>query len=314
MGCSAATAALETAKDTGAGIFSAVSQTIVGYPFNTVKVRMQVASQGTFQGPVHCALQLLKHEGVLGMYKGMLPMMLGQQLTNVTLFATYQRARRTLDPNYSYVGGGGGGGQARWAVPVSGCLAGIANSFILCPVELVAVRLQVQNMAVGARAGQLQTSRRVYYKGPWDCFRHIIVEDGWSRVFTGLRPTMAREAVGVSCWFSAYETARWGFMQRNDGASPVGWEVALCGTAGGVSFWSVAYPFDTAKSRLQTQSSSPTAASRGHYTGVVDCISRVSKEEGVAALYRGYSTAVVRAGFVGAAVFYSYEVARAALG
>jgi solute carrier family 25 carnitine/acylcarnitine transporter 20/29 len=99
-------AATETTKDTAAGIASAVSQTLVGYPFNTVKVRLQVSAPGQFRGPIHCAAELLKKEGLGGMYKGMAPMMLGQQLTNITLFATYQRIRRLLDPNYAFVGAG----------------------------------------------------------------------------------------------------------------------------------------------------------------------------------------------------------------
>jgi hypothetical protein len=79
---------------------------------------------------------------------------------------------------------------------------------------------------------------------------------------------------------------------------------------GGVAFWSVAYPFDTVKSRLQAQG--PTSINP--YTGIIDCLVRVSKEEGLLALYQGYSTAVVRASFVGAAVFYTYELTRSALG
>ena len=71
----------------------------------------------------------------------------------------------------------------------------------------------------------------------------------------------------------------------------------------------VAGSLDTVKSRLQTQKDSPS-----RYTGIVDCFLRVSREEGVLALYSGYSTAVIRAGFVGAAVFYTYELARCALG
>ena len=102
---------------------------------------------------------------------------------------------------------------------------------------------------------------------------------------------------------------RWAFFQYN-GRAPEGWQVALCGTCGGVSFWSIAFPLDTAKSRLQTQK----AGCVNNYSGVINCLSRVVREEGAAALYKGYSTAVVRAAFVGAAVFSTYELARSALG
>jgi hypothetical protein len=76
------------------------------------------------------------------------------------------------------------------------------------------------------------TIHQTHYKGPIDCLRQIVAEEGWSRVFTGLKPTMVREAIGVTCWFSAYEAARRWFYQKNDGVHPSGLQVALCGTAG----------------------------------------------------------------------------------
>ena len=301
-----------TAKDSVAGLASAVSQTIVGQPFNTVKVRMQVAL-GQPHGPLGCALGILRNEGVAGFYRGAVPMLLGQQFTNIALFGTYQRVRRALEPEYAFVGSSGSGGSCdgassgkRSRIAAAGCVAGIVNSFILCPVELVTVRLQVQNMSQSSGGSTLQ---RTNYRGPIDCLRQIVAEEGLARVFTGIRPTMAREAVGVTCWFSAYEAARRS-CQRWTGADPIGWQVALCGMFGGVSFWAVAFPLDVVKSRLQTQGPSSVRP----YTGVLDCLGRVCREEGTMALYRGYSTAVVRSAFVGAAVFSTYEAARAALG
>ena len=300
---------MRTAKDSAAGLLSAVSQTVVGQPFNTVKVRMQVASGPPLDGPLSLAASILRSEGVGGFYRGALPMLLGQQVTNITLFATYQQVRRFLEPDYAFVGSRRRHSNtcgSHSSIAAAGFVAGIANSFILCPVELVTVRLQVQSMGRPSRASGVQCTN---YRGPVDCLRQVIAQEGLARVFTGLRPTMAREAVGVTCWFSAYEAARRNFQQRT-GADPVGWQVAVCGTAGGVSFWSVAFPLDVAKSRLQTQG--PTSVRL--YTGVIDCLGCVVREEGVSALYSGYSTAVVRAAFVGAAVFSTYETVRAALG
>ena len=89
-----------------------------------------------------------------------------------------------------------------------------------------------------------------------------------------------------------------------------GYEIALCGMCSGVSFWTMAFPFDTAKSRLQTQRSTGS----GVYNGVFDCICRVAKEEGFKALYKGYGVAVVRAALTGSSVFFTYEQIRSALG
>jgi hypothetical protein len=80
--------------------------------------------------------------------------------------------------------------------------------------------------------------------------------------------------------------------------------------ASSVSFWSTAFHFDTAKSRLQTQKS----VGAGVYKGVFDCIRRVAKEECITALYKGYSIGVVRAALTGSSVFFTYEQIRCMLG
>jgi hypothetical protein len=58
------------------------------------------------------------------------------------------------------------------------------NSFILSPIELVKCRLQVQK----------ECKSTAYYKGPYDCLRKIIMEEGIRHgLFRGLASTLARE-------------------------------------------------------------------------------------------------------------------------
>ena len=113
-----------------------------------------------------------------------------------------------------------------------------------------------------------------------------------------------------------YELARDAFARRSaDGATVAGWQTALCGTCGGVSFWSVAFPIDSVKSRLQSQGAQAgSATTAAPYDGIYDCMTRVVREEGVQALYRGFTMTVVRAACVGSSVFYTYEVVRRMLG
>jgi solute carrier family 25 carnitine/acylcarnitine transporter 20/29 len=129
-------------------------------------------------------------------------------------------------------------------------------------------------------------------------------------MFNGLRPTAAREVVGVTCWFSAYESARDVFFRNNQGNPPHSWQIAVCGGCGGLGFWGVAFPLDTVKSRLQTQDPRHTNA----YRGLTDAFCRIVREEGVRALYRGYNTALIRALCTGGSVFFAYELSRKALG
>ena len=46
-------------------------------------------SMPKYRGPVHCLLQILREEGVLGLYRGALPLMLRDGPSYATYFLTY---------------------------------------------------------------------------------------------------------------------------------------------------------------------------------------------------------------------------------
>jgi solute carrier family 25 (mitochondrial carnitine/acylcarnitine transporter), member 20/29 len=304
--------AMQVSKDTLAAVGSACTQTVVGFPFNTVKVRLQLGG-GVYTSSLQCALHIIKNDGFSGLYKGLTSMLLGQQLTNITLLASYSQYRRAFDSSYEFVGSNNNSHENFWTVPFAGCLAGMTNAFVLCPAELVSVRLQTQNHRANDISGVSKLETK--YSGPVDCVKQIVLEQGGrGGLFTGLWPTITREAVGCTFWFSAYETSRKYYVSQvlpqENRTDLHGYEIAICGMTSGVSFWSMAFPFDTAKSRLQTQRS----VGSGVYKGVFDCIIRVSKEEGARALYKGYNIAVLRAAFTGSSVFFTFEQIRCALG
>ena len=60
-----------------AGIFSGITKFTVGHPFDTVKVRLQTSSPAQFKGPLDCVLQTVRREGILGLYKGATPPLVG---------------------------------------------------------------------------------------------------------------------------------------------------------------------------------------------------------------------------------------------
>ena len=91
-------------------------------------------------------LRAVRTNGVPGLYRGFTSMLFGQQLVNIVKFSAYQHFRRVLDPAYTYMGNAASGASSAthraWHVPAAACASGVVNSFILCPVELVKVRLQ----------------------------------------------------------------------------------------------------------------------------------------------------------------------------
>ena len=60
--------AMQISKDTLAAVGSACTQTVVGFPFNTVKVRLQLGG-GVYTSSLQCALHIIKNDGFSGLYK-----------------------------------------------------------------------------------------------------------------------------------------------------------------------------------------------------------------------------------------------------
>ena len=42
-----------------------------GYPFDSVKVRLQASQRGTYSGPADCFRHILRSEGIRGLYRGL---------------------------------------------------------------------------------------------------------------------------------------------------------------------------------------------------------------------------------------------------
>lgn len=54
-----------------------LAQVLSGQPFDTTKVRLQSAPEGTYDGALDVVKKLIKNEGVAGFYKGTLTPLIG---------------------------------------------------------------------------------------------------------------------------------------------------------------------------------------------------------------------------------------------
>jgi hypothetical protein len=59
----------------------------VGHPFDLVKVRLQTeGASGRFRGPLQCVMATVRSEGVMSLYKGVTPPLLGTGVINALVF------------------------------------------------------------------------------------------------------------------------------------------------------------------------------------------------------------------------------------
>lgn len=78
----------------------------------------------------------------------------------------------------------------------------------------------------------------------------------------------------------------------------------FAGTMGGVAQVVVGHPLDTIKVRMQTQVH--VAGQPPKYSGMVDCISKLVKGEGAAALYKGWAAPMFGACIMNSFLFFTY--------
>lgn len=93
-------------------------------------------------------------------------------------------------------------------------------------------------------------------------------------------------------YFGLYDTGAAKNPYKNDqGALGVISKFAIA-QATAITAGYASYPFDTVRRRLQMQSEKPRE--EWHYQGASDCLKKIIKEEGNAALFKGASANVLR--------------------
>lgn len=117
---------------------------------------------------------------------------------------------------------------------------------------------------------------------------------------------MCREIPGNAVWFGGYEGAVYLLTPRGGtkrDVHPAGH--AAAGAVGGMCYWLLPFPFDVAKSRIQTGTHGlpPGAAPT-----IAAVLRRVHAEEGLKGLYRGCALTMLRAAPTNATLFASYEL------
>ncbi|KAI8381093.1 mitochondrial carrier [Radiomyces spectabilis] len=268
--------------------FAGMAQVIVGQPLDTIKVRLQV-DQSRFKGAWDCGVQTVKNEGFFALYKGMASPLVGIGAVNALLFAANSRIKKAMqthpDDPLSI-------GQ----IALAGAGAGIVNSVLASPVELLKIKMQAQY-------GSASTGQTSYYKGPIDCVKHLIRQHGFGNGFLlwGMSATVAREIPAYAGFYAGFETMRRTLTRDQQEPASV-WQLMASGATGGISYWLACYPLDVVKSVAQNEATPP----KGFY--IIRILLQIYARDGVQGLFRGITPSIVRSIPAAAVTFTTYEL------
>ncbi|KAK7198278.1 mitochondrial ornithine carrier protein-like protein [Novymonas esmeraldas] len=274
-------------NDVIAGTAGGFAGMAIEYPFDTVKVLLQMHGGTRYAGYVDCAVQVFQRDGVAGFYRGVTARLLASGIEHAWVLASYKWTLRCI---------GAGESPSPGEILIGGCGSGVASAVCLTPFELVKCRLQADDVP-----GQ----RR--YRGSLHCARQVVRHHGLAGLYTGGLATLCREVPGTAAWCGTYDAVkRW---LTPAGASPQSlpvYQLMFAGGCSGVAYWTIFYPSDVVKTRLQVD---PTYAR----LGLRGAMARVYAEGGVRALYRGWAVTAARSFPSNAVIFAVFDCCSRAL-
>lgn len=275
-------------KDLIGGTMGGIAQVLVGQPFDTVKVRLQSAPEGTYNGALDVIKRLLAKEGPKGFYKGTLTPLVGVGACVSVQFSVNEYMKRY----YDRVSGGSALSLAQYFS--CGAVAGFANGFLASPIEHIRIRLQTQ------------TGDVKLFNGPIDCTKKLYLSSGLQGIYKGLLPTLIRESIGLGIYFATYEALIGRELKSNAGLERrdiPGWKLCMYGGLSGYTLWLGIYPIDVIKSKLQTDS-----LDKPKYKGGLSVIRDIAARNGVKGFYRGFLPTILRAAPANGATFAVFEL------
>ncbi|TFY71504.1 hypothetical protein EVG20_g1486 [Dentipellis fragilis] len=276
-----------------AGAIAGISEILTFYPLDVVKTRMQLET-GKSKGLLGSFQSIIKEEGFGRLYRGLVPPLLLEAPKRATKFAAndfWGKTFRNLTGEEK---------MTRNLSILTGCSAGATESFVVVPFELVKIKLQDKSST---------------FAGPLDVLRYIVKKDGLLGLYAGMEATFWRHVWWNGGYFGSIHQVK-ALLPKPDSPSAELMNNFVSGGVGGFVGTALNTPFDVVKSRIQGGARVPGVVPKYNWT--YPALVTIMREEGPAALYKGFVPKVLRlapgGGVLLLVVEFTLDVFRKALG
>ncbi len=212
-------------------------------------------------------MSTVRTEGVLSLYKGVTPPLIGTGVINALVFGLqgmFVSAVKARDG--THVAQAASLSQTAQAAMGTGAII----SLVVTPIEGIKSRLQTQYHAVGAKAGAATggvaggivgaaAHPAPLYTGPRSCIAYVLQHQGVSGLYRGFLPVVFCRMSNYA-YFGAYEFWKVVYARAvpppsqaaNSKTPPAPTKAAAVFSGGmaGVSYWLSCYPMDAIKARM----------------------------------------------------------------
>jgi solute carrier family 25 citrate transporter 1 len=231
-------------------------------------------------GPIGTARRIIQREGFLSLYKGLTAVYMGIVPKMAIRFVSFEQYREVLQ---SLAGTPPQGSEFSTSVNFSAGLAsGLTEAIlIVTPAEVCKIRMQSQYNSLVDPA---QLARRKY-TNVLQTAVVIVKEEGIGALYKGIVPTMLRQGCNQAVNFTMYNIFKRKVLEAQNTKELVHWQSLVLGGISGGFGPMVNNPLDVVKTRMQKQVIK--AGTPAKYTGIVQSIGLIAKDEGVASLWKG---------------------------
>mmetsp|Transcript_10266 Transcript_10266/g.17242 ORF Transcript_10266/g.17242 Transcript_10266/m.17242 type:complete len:339 (+) Transcript_10266:80-1096(+) len=252
-----------------AGGCAGITGTILGFPLDSAKVRLQTAVKTkTYYSSAGHVLKDMWAEGKLGaVYKGVGAPIAALCVLFAINFGTYDTVRRKLEDYLGF--------ESYGIHSIAGGFAGGISALVGTPFEVVKVKAQIDNVA------------KQRYDSSYQVAKHIVEKKGFKSLYRGATMQVARDVGFGMFYFYVYQLTRDIIKEKAVNHSPW-WQTAgipIGGALAGAVSWAVVFPIDVVKTNLQIRSEKarilPIAVKlwkqgglKTYYGGLAPCIGR----------------------------------------
>lgn len=290
------------AKATAAsGAIAGLISGIIVCPLDVAKTRLQAqgvhnAENKYYRGVVGTMSTIIQDEGIKGLYKGLIPIIMGYFPTWMIYFSVYEMSKNYFQPILPRMD--------FLSNSCSAITAGAVSTILTNPIWVVKTRLMVQSNV---------SNQPTYYRGTIDAFRKMLNQEGYRSFYAGLVPSLLG-LFHVALHFPVYEKLK----VKLDCIPKVNTEgssheqesglnmrkLILASSLSKMIASSVTYPHEILRTRLQVRSNYATPEK------LYPLAKSIYLQEGIMGFYSGFSANLVRTVPASAVALVSFEYFR----
>ncbi|KAI0750626.1 mitochondrial carrier [Daedaleopsis nitida] len=300
-----------------AGGIMAMSAT---YPLIFLSTRAAVETKREHKTVYEAVLEIIKREGVVGLYSGLKSSLLGIAITNGVYYYFYEGSRDLILKART-----GSKGLSTLESMLAGLIAGSATTVISNPIWVVQTTQAVYSMDAdkAAASGTAQPQGRPAARpGILQTIQHILRKGGLLAFWRGLGPALVL-VMNPIIQYTVFEqlknfliTGRTAKLRAAGATNAVAvlsnWDYFFLGALSKLVATSSTYPYIVVKNRLQAGQ-----AHAQRYKSSLDGVLTILKEEGVEGLYKGVGSKLTQSVLTAAILFAGqkriYEMMKKAL-